>query len=88
MLVASQGSGLVETFSFNLGSGHVTAIANTPNDTSNLTCAQKGQTPGVLNGLPSSLVVDPAGAYAYAIINAKFLVCWQRNRHCGIQGEF
>ena len=62
MLLASQGSGLIETFSFNLGSGHVTAIANNPNDTSNLTC--------VLNGLPSSLVVDPAGAYAYAILNA------------------
>jgi len=73
MLLASQGSALVETFSFNLGSGHVTAIANTPNDTSNLTCAQKGQTPGVLNGLPSSLVVDPAGAYAYAIINQNSL---------------
>lgn len=73
MLLASQGSALIETFSFNLGSGHVTAIANTPNDTSNLTCAQTGQTPGVLNGLPSSLVVDPAGAYAYAIINQNSL---------------
>jgi len=61
MLVGSQGSGLVETFSFNLGSGHVSAISNTPNDTSTLTC--------VLNGVPSSLVVDPAGAYAYTIIN-------------------
>jgi len=65
MLVGSQGSGLVETFSFNLGSGHISAISNTPNDTSSLTC--------VLNGLPSSLVVDPAGAYAYTIINANSL---------------
>jgi DNA-binding beta-propeller fold protein YncE len=65
MLVGSQGSGLVETFSFNLGSGHVSAISNTPNDTSSLTC--------VLNGIPSSLVVDPAGAYAYTIINANSL---------------
>ena len=33
MLVGSQGSALIETFSFNLGSGHATAIANTPDDT-------------------------------------------------------
>ena len=36
--------------------------SNTPGDTSNEVC--------VLNGVPSSIVVDPAGAYAYAIINA------------------
>jgi 6-phosphogluconolactonase (cycloisomerase 2 family) len=62
MLVGSQGSGLIETFSFNLGSGSVSAISNSPADTSAQTC--------VLNGLPSSLVVDPKGTYAYAIINA------------------
>jgi DNA-binding beta-propeller fold protein YncE len=60
MLVGSQGSGLVETFSFNLGTGSTAAVSNTPQDTSNEVC--------VLGGLPSSLVVDPAGAYAYAII--------------------
>jgi 6-phosphogluconolactonase (cycloisomerase 2 family) len=62
VLVGSQGSGLIETFSFNLGTGSVSAISNTPTDTSNQTC--------VLNGVPSSLVVDPKGTYAYAIINA------------------
>jgi|HubBroStandDraft_1064217.scaffolds.fasta_scaffold02053_6 hypothetical protein len=62
MLMASQGSGLIETFSFNLSNGHLTAISNTPNDTSSEVC--------VLNGEPSALVVDPAGAYAYTIINA------------------
>jgi 6-phosphogluconolactonase (cycloisomerase 2 family) len=61
LLVGSQGSGLIETFSFNLGTGSVAAISNTPQDTSNEVC--------VLNGLPSSMVVDPAGAYAYTIIN-------------------
>ena len=61
VLVGSQGSGLIETFSFNLGNGSVSAISNTPTDTSSQTC--------VLNGVPSSLVIDPAGTYAYAIIN-------------------
>jgi 6-phosphogluconolactonase (cycloisomerase 2 family) len=62
VLVGSQGSGLIETFSFNLSSGHASALDNTPADTANKVC--------VLNGVPSSLVVDPAGAFAYAIINA------------------
>jgi 6-phosphogluconolactonase (cycloisomerase 2 family) len=62
VLVGSQGSGLIETFSFNLGTGSVSAISNTPTDTSNQTC--------VLNGVPSSIVMDPKGTYAYAVINA------------------
>ena len=62
VLVGSQGSGLIETFSFNLGSGSASAVGNTPNDTINQVC--------VLGGLPSSLVLDPAGAYAYTIINS------------------
>jgi hypothetical protein len=62
VIVGSQGSGLIETFSFNLGSGSATAVGNTPTDTISKLC--------VLNGLPSSLVLDPAGAYAYTIINA------------------
>jgi 6-phosphogluconolactonase (cycloisomerase 2 family) len=61
LLVGSQGSGLIETFSFTLNNGHASAISNTPNDTSSEVC--------VLNGIPSSIVVDPAGAYAYTIIN-------------------
>ena len=62
VLVGSQGAGLIETFSFNLESGHASAIFNSPNDTANQTC--------VLNGLPSSIVMDKSGSYAYAIINA------------------
>ena len=65
LLVGSRGSGLIETFSFNLNTGHVSALANPPADTSNQTC--------VLNGLPSSIVVDPAGSYAYTIINSSTL---------------
>ncbi|MFZ1139593.1 MAG: hypothetical protein WAN76_10465, partial [Candidatus Sulfotelmatobacter sp.] len=62
VLVGSQGSGLIETFSFNLYNGHLSEISNTPIDTSNYVC--------VLNGIPSSLVVNPAGTFAYAIINS------------------
>ncbi len=62
VLVGSQGSGLIETFSFNLNNGGSSAISNTPADTSGQVC--------VLNGIPSSLVMDPKGAYAYTIINA------------------
>jgi Lactonase, 7-bladed beta-propeller len=62
VLVGSQGSGLIETFGFNLFNGHLSEISNTPNDTSSEVC--------VLNGFPGSLVVDPKGVYAYTIINA------------------
>jgi hypothetical protein len=61
VLVGSQGSGLIETFSFNLNNGGSSAISNTPADTSGQVC--------VLKGIPSSIVVDPKGAYAYTIID-------------------
>lgn len=61
LVVGSQGSGLLETWSFDLESGHASEISNTPEDTATETC--------VLPGLPSSLVMDPAGAYAYAVLN-------------------
>jgi 6-phosphogluconolactonase (cycloisomerase 2 family) len=63
LLVGSQGSGLIETFSFDLFNGHVSAVANTPVDTATQVC--------VLNGVPTSMVVNPAGTIAYAIINAR-----------------
>jgi 6-phosphogluconolactonase len=61
LLVGSQGSSVIETFSFRLDNGSVAAIANNPNDTGNETC--------LLNGSPSSMVIDPAGQYAYVIFN-------------------
>lgn len=61
VIVGSQGSAVLETFSFSLNNGHVSAIANSPADTSNKTC--------VLNGLPGAIVVDSTGSYAYAIIH-------------------
>src|ERR1700676_2940422 len=62
VLVGSQGSGLIETFSFNLFNGHLSAISNTPADTSSKVC--------VLKGVPTSIVVNRAGTFAYAIINS------------------
>src|ERR1700757_4101570 len=64
-LVGSQGSSVIQTFSFSLNNGHVGSIPNSTNDTGNKTC--------LLNGLPSSMVVDPAGQYAYVIIEASSL---------------
>jgi 6-phosphogluconolactonase (cycloisomerase 2 family) len=60
LLVGSQGSGLIQTFSFSLNNGHTSAIANPTSDTANKNC--------VLGGQPSSIVIDPAGAFAYASI--------------------
>jgi len=73
LLVGSQGSGLIETFSFTLSNGHVSAIANSPNDTANEVC--------VLKGLPASMVINPAGVFAFAIINQNLTNCGQGSVH-------
>ena len=62
VIVGSQGSAVLETFSFTLNSGHVSAIANSPNDTANDVC--------ILSGLPGAITVDSTGSYAFAIINS------------------
>jgi DNA-binding beta-propeller fold protein YncE len=49
VLVGSQGSNVVQTFSFNLGNGRISGISNPP----------------VTNGQPFSIVMDPSGTYAY-----------------------
>jgi len=77
VLVSSQGSGLLETFSFSLNNGSISAVNNPPNDTSDLIC--------VLNGIPSSIVVDPAGAYAYTIITANTSDCGSGSTTTGIE---
>jgi 6-phosphogluconolactonase (cycloisomerase 2 family) len=61
VLVGSQGSSVIQTFSFNLNNGHVGSVANSTNDTGSQTC--------ILNGSPASMVVHPAGTYAYVIFN-------------------
>jgi 6-phosphogluconolactonase (cycloisomerase 2 family) len=65
VLVGSQGASVIQTFSFNLNNGHVASIANSTSDTGSKTC--------LLNGLPSSMVVDPAGQYAYVIMDTSSL---------------
>ena len=59
LLVGSQGSQVIQTFSFGLNNGHVSSIANSTNDTGNSTCIMTGQ--------PGSIVVDPSGSYAFLI---------------------
>ncbi len=76
VLVSSQGSGLLETFSFSLNSGSIAAVNNPPSQTGDLTC--------VLNGIPSSIVVDPVGAYAYTIITANQSDCGSSSTETGI----
>jgi 6-phosphogluconolactonase (cycloisomerase 2 family) len=61
VVIGSQGAGLLETFSFTLSNGHISAIANSPFNTANEVC--------VLPGLPSSMVMEPSGLYAYVILN-------------------
>jgi len=60
VVVGSQGSAALQTFSFNLGNGSIAGVYNSTAATSGLTC--------LLPGLPSSIVLDPAGGYAYTII--------------------
>ena len=60
LLVGSQGSAVIQTYSFDLNSGHVSPIANSTNDTGNKTC--------ILSGLPGSMVMQPGGSYAFVIM--------------------
>lgn len=78
VIVSSQGVGLLETYSFDLnGGGNVNGISNPPESTANLTCV-------LGNGLPGPVVIDPAGAYAYAIITENPTLCGN-NSQPGIQ---
>ena len=76
VLISSQGSGLLESFSFSLSSGSIFAVNNPPGDTSSDVC--------VLNGIPSEIVVDPAGKYAYTIITANVPACGSGSTTTGI----
>jgi 6-phosphogluconolactonase (cycloisomerase 2 family) len=62
VVVGSQGSAVLESYSFSLASGHAQEISNTVNDTASETC--------VLPGNPSSIVLDKSGSFAYAILSA------------------
>jgi 6-phosphogluconolactonase (cycloisomerase 2 family) len=62
VVVGSQGSALLQTFSFDLDNGSISSVYNSTAGTGAKTC--------VLPGEPSSIILDPAGAYAYAILNS------------------
>src|SRR6267154_2312504 len=55
IVVPSQGSAVMQTFSLNLSNGHVSQINNSAGP----------PTPG----LPGQVLLDPAGAIAYVIVN-------------------
>jgi 6-phosphogluconolactonase (cycloisomerase 2 family) len=61
VLVASQGAGLIESFSFNLSSGTIADVSNSVGATANLTCQ--------IAGIPGFMVLNPAATYVFAIIN-------------------
>jgi 6-phosphogluconolactonase (cycloisomerase 2 family) len=63
ILVGSQGSAVLETFSFDLSSGHVSTISN----------------PTTTSGQPSSVVLDPAGSYAYVLVNQNSIATFKVN---------
>jgi DNA-binding beta-propeller fold protein YncE len=65
VVVGSQGSALLQTFNLDLGTGHMGTVFNSTSSTIASTC--------VLPGLPSSIVLDPTGTYAYTIITASDL---------------
>lgn len=61
LLVGSQGGALIETFSFSLNNGQTASVANPVVDTADSAC--------VLNSLPAGMVANPAGTYAFVILN-------------------
>jgi len=63
VLVASQGSNQIQSFSFNLGNGHVAGISNPP----------------ATSGTPSAMVLDPAGAFAYVVIGGSQIASYKVN---------
>ena len=63
VLVGSQGSAVLQTFSFDLASGHAAGISN----------------PAVTSGTPTSIVVDPAGTYAYVIVDQSSIAAFKIN---------
>lgn len=60
LVIGSQGSALLQSFSFSLASGRVSQITNTVQNTANLTCQ--------LPGFPYWMILDPSGTHAYVIM--------------------
>jgi 6-phosphogluconolactonase (cycloisomerase 2 family) len=54
VVVSTQGDAVMETFSFDLGNGHVSQINNVNGPPT--------------NGVPTTVVLDPSGAFAYVLV--------------------
>jgi DNA-binding beta-propeller fold protein YncE len=54
VVVSTQGNAVMDTFSLDLGNGHITQIFNSAGPPT--------------NGIPTSVVLDPAGAFAYVLV--------------------
>lgn len=54
VIVATQGNAVMDTFSLDLGNGHLSEINNAAGPPT--------------NGVPTAAVLDPAGAYAYVLV--------------------
>src|SRR5437764_3757417 len=52
VIVPSQGSAVLQAFSFNLSNGHTAQISTSPST----------------NGKPTAIILDPSGTYAYIAI--------------------
>jgi len=71
LVVGSQGSALLQSYSFSLASGRIAQVTNSVQDTADLTCQ--------LPGFPYSIVLDPSGSNAYVIVRG--------NSECGTPGN-
>jgi DNA-binding beta-propeller fold protein YncE len=60
VVVSTQGSAVMDTFSLNLGNGHVSQIFNTNGPPT--------------NGQPTSVVLDPSGNFAYVLVTQSSFV--------------
>jgi len=63
LLIPSQGSTVIQTFSFNLSSGRAAAINKPP----------------VAPGVPSSIILDPTGSFAYVIVANNSIAAYKVN---------
>jgi len=61
VFVASQGSNVIQSFSFSLTNGHIAGLSNPP----------------ATSGIPSGMILDPAGTYAYVIINQNSIAAFK-----------
>jgi len=70
VIVPSQGSGVLQAFSFNLSNGHTAQINTSPST----------------NGTPSAIVLDPAGAFAYVLVNQDTIATFKVNSDGTLSG--